>query len=298
MFSSIVIGGQTLLSMLLLYLALGLASAGVMLKTGTAARPGQLRQQINSWWLIFPVVSVSMLAYPLGPVLLIVLICSLALVELSRLLDTGKRAFLVCAGIGLALFVCCAGNALAPLTVWAPLAVAGLGGWFLLRRSKARLIVLLFGTTCCGLGFVLALLQLPITPQRQLDWLFYLLVLTALNDIGQFIFGKWLGKQKIAARISPNKTWQGLAGGVGLSLVLSLLLGQHLQLAASGMLLTLGALLSVGGFCGDMVFSAAKRFLGIKDFSRLIPGHGGILDRVDSLVLTAPLLYFAVRSTP
>ena len=77
-------------------------------------------------------------------------------------------------------------------------------------------------------------------------------------------------------------------------MVVSALLGWYLQLAAVLQLLALGVLLSLAGFVGDMALSAAKRSLGIKDFSQLIPGHGGILDRVDSLVLTAPALYWGL----
>jgi phosphatidate cytidylyltransferase len=102
------------------------------------------------------------------------------------------------------------------------------------------------------------------------------------------------GKHKIAPLVSPNKTWQGLVGGVVVSVLTSVLLGRYLQLADGVFLGALGLLLSLVGFAGDLLFSSAKRWLGIKDFSQLIAGHGGILDRVDSLVLTAPLLYFAI----
>lgn len=165
---------------------------------------------------------------------------------------------------------------------------------FFLQRQRNQLLALLFLLLCYGLTFLSDLTQLALAPEIKQSWLFYLFVVTALNDIGQFISGKCYGKHAIAARISPNKTWQGLLGGMLLSMVVSVALGTFLQLAGMGKLLVLALLLSVGGFFGDLLFSAAKRYLGIKDFSRLIPGHGGILDRVDSLVLTAPLLYLVL----
>jgi phosphatidate cytidylyltransferase len=146
-----------------------------------------------------------------------------------------------------------------------------------------------------GTSFAVMLSRLPMPDGVKLSWLLYLFALTALNDISQFIIGKTLGRHKIAASISPNKTWQGLLGGVATSTAVSLVAGSYMGLECKSALLVIGMALSLAGFCGDLVFSAAKRILGIKDFSQLIPGHGGILDRADSLVLTAPLLYFCIH---
>ena len=86
-----------------------------------------------------------------------------------------------------------------------------------------------------------------------------------------------------------------MLGGIAFSVALSLVLGAYLGLGRSAWMAAIALLLSVGGFAGDVMFSAAKRKLGIKDFSRLIPGHGGMLDRADSLVVTAPLLYLLLN---
>lgn len=162
-------------------------------------------------------------------------------------------------------------------------------GWLQLP-GRARLLWLVWLFTCSGLVFVLAL---------DGRWFLYLFVVTALNDVAQFIAGKSLGRRKVAQRISPHKTWAGLAGGVLASALVSVLLGRHLGLAnaQAQVLLLLGALLALVGFAGDLLYSAVKRRLGIKDFSNLIPGHGGILDRVDSLVLTAPCLWGVLHCT-
>ena len=218
-----------------------------------------------------------------------VLIASLAWRELAQHHANAPLRFQwACAGL-LALQVTAMGLGLSQMLFLLPagaVLLAALQWW---RPSAQRLLALLFVLCCAGLGFVLPLAR---------DWFFYLFVVTALNDVAQFISGKCLGRHKIAKTISPNKTWAGLGGGVLASALVSLALGLQLQLASGPALLLLGVGLSLAGFAGDLLFSAAKRSLGLKDFSNLIPGHGGILDRVDSLVLTAPLLYAVLRCAP
>lgn len=166
------------------------------------------------------------------------------------------------------------------------------------QHQNARRLILSLGCVTTGaMLFLAAFTTLPFGPRTNLAWLFYLFILTALNDIAQFVSGKLFGRHRIAPTLSPNKTWQGLAGGIVISQLVSLALGRYLDLAGPLTLSLYGLLLSIAGFAGDLLFSAAKRRLGVKDFSALIPGHGGILDRVDSLVLTAPLLYCLLRST-
>ena len=275
-------------AMLLLYGVLALASLGAGRWT---APDSALRQQINAWWRIFPVVSLSMLLYPVGPVLLSLLIASLALRELStHYVGPRWRFQAVCVAVlllqtALALHSTAMATALLLALLLAQAVYCGL------RRQPAQILLLLFLLLSAGLSFLPSLLQLTPSSTVNLAWFFYLFALTALNDIAQFVSGKCFGKHRLAAHISPNKTWQGLVGGVLASLAVSAALGLYLQLAGLPLLLALGLLLSLAGVAGDLVFSAAKRRLGIKDFSQLIPGHGGILDRVDSLVLTAPLLY-------
>lgn len=283
--------------MAILYLALGLISLSVVCHERLARQShqihqyhqSQLRQQVLSWWRIFPLVSLALLFYPHSILLLMLLICGLALYELALHYARPQRQFvLVCLGV-LGLVV--ALNLFArSFLLLLPLLLIVHTLFFFWRRSASQLLFLLFFASAYGVGFLLHFSYLPFAPQTNRAWLFYLFTLTALNDIAQFVFGKFFGKHKIAQSISPNKTWQGLAGGLLVSLLVSLALGSYLQLASASYLLLLAPLLCIGGFAGDLLFSAAKRFLRIKDFSQLIPGHGGILDRVDSLVVTAPLL--------
>lgn len=281
------LGTEILTALAMLYLMLGMASLGVGVKL--RARPhSQLRSQVNAWWWIFPVVTVSLLLHPLGATLLALLIGLLALRELAPF---GARGFVLPAAVvfGSALFL--------PATialVALPPAIAVTAAIFLRSRSRPALAWLLWLVLCYSCRFLPLFDSLPLEPHLRLAWLFYLYVLTALNDVAQFISGTIFGRHRIAPGISPNKTWQGLAGGVAVTCALSLALGRYLHLADAAHLAGFALLLSVGGFCGDLMFSAAKRVLGVKDFSQLIPGHGGILDRVDSLVVTAPLLYFLI----
>lgn len=128
-------------------------------------------------------------------------------------------------------------------------------------------------------------------------WLLFLIFLTQFNDVLQFIWGKLLGKTKVVPNISPSKTLEGLLGGVITTVVLAWMLAPYLTSLMGWEALFAGAMIGVGGFLGDVTMSAIKREIGVKDTSNLIPGHGGILDRIDSLIFTAPLFFYFVLYT-
>ncbi len=122
---------------------------------------------------------------------------------------------------------------------------------------------------------------------------FILILLTEGNDVLQFLCGKAWGKRKITPLVSPNKTEAGFIGG----LILTTSLGTYLFSSVLGFSLLegamLGFLISFYGIQGDLYFSTLKRYFGTKDFSNALPGHGGLLDRMDSLILTAPVVFYA-----
>ncbi|MCP1301029.1 phosphatidate cytidylyltransferase [Chryseobacterium sp. S0630] len=120
----------------------------------------------------------------------------------------------------------------------------------------------------------------------------FIVVVTELNDVFQYLMGKFFGKHKITPQISPNKTLEGLIGGVFLTVILSNILGYFLL--ETGILTNsiLGIVLGISGFLGDIFMSYIKRKTGVKDTGNLLPGHGGLLDRMDSLVFNAPLFFW------
>ncbi len=122
----------------------------------------------------------------------------------------------------------------------------------------------------------------------------FLVVLTQLNDVCQFIWGKSLGNRKILPKVSPGKTWAGFLGGVATTSVIAWQAGPFLTMLNAEQSLVAGLIIGIGGFIGDVNLSALKRDLQVKDSGALLPGHGGILDRVDSLTYTAPLFFHYV----
>jgi phosphatidate cytidylyltransferase len=125
--------------------------------------------------------------------------------------------------------------------------------------------------------------------------LLFLLILTEANDVAQYVWGKTLGRHKVIPKVSPGKTWQGLIGGIATTALLAVLLAPLLtpfDLRAS---VIIGLLIGAAGFVGDVTISAIKRDIGIKDSGTMLPGHGGILDRLDSLTYTAPVFFHFVR---
>ena len=128
----------------------------------------------------------------------------------------------------------------------------------------------------------------------------YLVVVTKFTDIGAYLVGTTLGRHKMIPRISPNKTWEGTIGGILLAVVSGFLCFRWLpELARSGMreidAIVLGVVLGAAAVVGDLAESLIKREAGVKDSSNVLPGHGGALDLIDSLLFTAPLLYVYMR---
>jgi phosphatidate cytidylyltransferase len=121
--------------------------------------------------------------------------------------------------------------------------------------------------------------------------LLFLVALTELNDVAQFTFGKLFGRHKIIPKVSPKKTWEGFAGGLITTAAVATFVGPYLTPMPMLWSAGAGAIIAGTGFLGDVTISACKRDLGVKDSSNLIPGHGGILDRVDSLIYSAPIFY-------
>jgi phosphatidate cytidylyltransferase len=123
----------------------------------------------------------------------------------------------------------------------------------------------------------------------------YLVILTQLNDISQFVWGKLFGSRPVVPTVSPKKTVEGLLGGLATTLALAYFLAPLLTPLSALHSLLAGLIIGLGGFIGDVTISALKRDLGVKDSGSLLPGHGGILDRVDSMTYTAPLFFHFIR---
>ncbi|MBI3735158.1 phosphatidate cytidylyltransferase [Candidatus Sumerlaeota bacterium] len=126
-------------------------------------------------------------------------------------------------------------------------------------------------------------------------YLLYLIFSVELNDVAAFTCGKPFGKRKMRTEISPKKTWAGSIGAFGFSLALPWAMGFSFPHFGPLQKIMAGLIVGVGGQLGDLSISFIKRDLGIKDMGVVIPGHGGILDRIDSLIYTAPLFVHMTR---
>ncbi|MEZ4825610.1 MAG: phosphatidate cytidylyltransferase [Bacteroidia bacterium] len=162
-------------------------------------------------------------------------------------------------------------------------------------QSMTQLTAVLMLSVFCfsHLAYLLSLPELPGFSAGGRGLLLFLVFITEINDVMQFVWGKTLGKRKIMPGVSPNKTWEGFVGGV----ISTAFLGYFLRFLTpfEGWQAWLVSLIvGIAGFCGDVIISAIKRDLGLKDTGSTIPGHGGVLDRVDSLGVTSPVFFYLV----
>ena len=145
------------------------------------------------------------------------------------------------------------------------------------------------------MGWMFGHLGYLVNSENFYGYVLYLVFAVELNDISAFTFGKLFGRTKLRSEVSPNKTLEGSLGAVAVSMTLPWLMHFSFPHFGTTDLLLTGVIVGVGGQLGDLTISFIKRDLGVKDMGVVIPGHGGILDRVDSLIFVAPLFFHMIR---
>jgi phosphatidate cytidylyltransferase len=268
----------------------------------------ELRQRIQSWWVMAGVFTVAIVLTRLTSVIFLGFVSFLALKEYLSIIPTRRadRIVLLFAYLAIPIqYYWVASDWYGMFIIFVPvymflflplpMLIIGQTEGFL--RSVGTLHWGLMATvfSLSHMAFLLILPEEGNPIAGGAGLLLFLVILTEFNDVAQYFWGRLLGRKPVIPRISPKKTWAGLVGGLASTVVLSAIIAPWLtplDLTAS---LAFGALISVAGFVGDVTISALKRDLEIKDSGSLIPGHGGILDRIDSLTYTAPLFFHCIR---
>jgi phosphatidate cytidylyltransferase len=266
-----------------------------------------INARIRAWWVMSLVFMVSVTTGALGSILLFTLISFLALREFVTLAPTrpgDHRALFWCFFVATPLeyFLIWIGwyglfSILIPVYITIFVAIrtvlAGDTERFLERTATTQ-----WGLMIC-VYFVshvpaLLMLRIPGYEHQNAALIFFLVLVVQLSDVLQYVWGKSIGRRRIAPSISPNKTWEGFSGGI-------------LSATAAGTAIwwatpfspfqaaVMAFVITVMGFSGGLIMSAIKRDRGIKDYGSLIEGHGGMLDRIDSLCFAAPVFFHMTR---
>jgi len=285
------------------------AAVILRVRAGSARNPvlDNLSARIKAWWVMIILLTGAFLAGHHAVIVLFALVSFAALREFITLTPT-ERADQV--AVFMSFFV------ILPMQYW--LIWIGWYGFFTIlipvyaflvlpiasvvfgdsRNFLARTAETQWGVMVCiyCISHVPALLTLDIPGYRGHDPLLviFLLLVVQSSDVLQYVWGKLLGRHKIAPAVSPSKTVEGFAGGVACATLLGTALWRitpfrPLQAAGMSLIATLMA------FCGGLVMSAIKRDRGVKDWGHLIEGHGGMLDRLDSVAFSAPILFHLTR---
>jgi phosphatidate cytidylyltransferase len=266
-----------------------------------------LNARINAWWVMSFIFFLAMATGGLGSVILFGFTSFLALREYITLTPTHRadhRAlfsalFIITPLQYVLIAVHNYGLAIIMIPVYAYLfvpirnVIAGDSHDFLARSAKIQ-----WGLMVCvyfvSYAPALLLLRIPGREGQEGKLLYFLVCVAQLSDVLQYIFGKCFGRHKIAPNISPNKTIEGFVGGV----TGAVLIGTGLSWITPfnpWQAALMALVIALMGFYGGLVMSAIKRDRGVKDYGAMIPGHGGIMDRIDSLCFAAPVFFHLTR---
>tara|TARA_R110002073_G_scaffold41466_1_gene117047 strand:- start:8465 stop:9433 length:969 start_codon:yes stop_codon:yes gene_type:complete len=271
-------------------------------------------RSLKSWWIVTLVVITSALLGRLAMVAVLGVVSGLALREfvalpltpaMPRSVTRSMYGLIVISYVAVAMkwtsfFVI----AVPLLSIAIPslvLIVSGQVDTFLRHIGRITFVVMV---TTYAIGHVALLVTLPestnpastnpesINPASGPAGLFlFLIAVTEMNDIAQAMVGRRFGRRKLTP-VSPKKTWEGFLGGMVITSLIATLLGHWLVAMTLLQSFIAGILISIAGQIGDLNMSAVKREIGVKDSGNLLPGQGGILDRIDSLTFTAPLFFY------
>jgi len=276
-------------------------------EAGTTRVIENLNQRVQTWWVIVFILAGAMLGGPKAIVALFFVLSFVALREFLTVTAVGSQdragllvSFLIFLPVQYMLVVLKRYEAFAvfiPICGFATLpvfaAITGNVKGFLERTAE-----LLWGLMLCVYAIshlpALLLLDIPGYQNRQTLLIIFVILIAQANDVLQYVWGKLLGSHKIAPVLSPSKTVEGFLGGA----VCSTALGASLWWLTPFTVLQSAAMalvIALAGFVGGLVLSAIKRDRGLKDWSQFVPGHGGLLDRLDSLCFSAPLFFHLTR---
>ncbi len=276
------------------------------------ASPGEgtteLSRRVTSWWFMITIFTIAIVTNPVVSTVFLGFMTFLAFKEYLSLIPTRRvdRIILLFAYLAIPVQFTFAhfnsyGLFLTFIPVWAflffPMAMTLIGrtDGFLRAVGTISWGMMITVFALSHTAMLLSTDDAIAGPAGGAGLLLFLVALTQFNDVAQFTWGKLFGKHKIVPKVSPKKTWEGFLGGFVSTIALAALAGPYLTPLSWHYAAVAGAIIALSGFLGDITISAFKRDLGMKDSGGLIPGHGGILDRVDSLTYAAPVFYHAMH---
>lgn len=162
------------------------------------------------------------------------------------------------------------------------------------QHSIENIFFTIIGVAYVALPFSFLNLIAQSTEGFNSGLLLFLFIVLWANDSGAYLTGSLLGKHKLVEKISPNKTWEGAIGGAILGLVTAIVASQIFELFGFKQAIVLALLIIISGVFGDLTESLIKRHFEVKDSGKFLPGHGGLLDRFDSMLFAAPICYFYI----
>ncbi len=255
--------------------------------------PGLVRRILSSLVLAPPVLAAVYFGSPWVEAMLLLAAAEMAR-EWAKLCDGGRVSpggIVIAAGAIVAIaLLSWSGIGVALVVVVATAAAAFASG---LPRGRETAVWLAAGAPVVALP-CLAFLWLRLETEQGRELCFWLLAAVWATDIGAYAVGRTVGGPRLWPRVSPGKTWSGLAGGVAAAAVVGLATAWLIGADRAVALAVAGVLVALVSQSGDLAESAVKRRFGVKDAGKLIPGHGGLLDRVDGLITSIPAVAVAV----